>query len=114
MYSSYQNVDQNTLVGRNLEAHILTKSANKLRNCKNNWENKDMLMEALIYNQRMWTIFQEYLSDKQPKEIKVNLLKLIKYIDTRTYKIISGEHKEPKSLDVIININNGIAKGLRS
>ena len=112
MYSSYQNNE--LLKDRELEAHILTKSANKLRACKQDWENKDKLIETLIYNQRMWIIFQEYLSDKQPKEIRGNILKLIGYIDTRTYKIMSGELKEPRSLDIIISINNGIAKGLRS
>jgi flagellar biosynthesis activator protein FlaF len=113
--NSYQNSE--LLTGRELEAHVLTKMSNKLRMCKKNWEDKKTLVETLEENLLLWSIFQENLASgdcKQPDGVRLNLLRLINFMDTRTYKIMSNELTEPESLDVLINMNNSIAKGLRS
>ena len=116
--SNYASIDQSTLLnGRELEAYVLTKSANKLRACKNNWDDKEKLIEVLEYNQKIWIIFQDHISSDEcelPMEIRLNILQLIKFMDTRTYKIMSKEMSDSSSLDIIIEINNGIAQGLRT
>ena len=112
---SYQNSE--LLTDRELEAHVLTKMANRLRVCKKDWEDKKTLVETLEKNMLLWSIFQENLTNgdcEQPDDVRLNLLRLINFMDTRTYKIMSNELTEPDSLNVLINMNNSIAKGLRS
>ena len=46
MYSNsvraYETVDRATMSGRNLEAAVLTKAAQKLKKCQDNWESADL------------------------------------------------------------------------
>ena len=52
---------QETLSGRGLEAHVLTKAANKLKACRSNWNDPNvisLLNDALKYNQKVWTFFR--------------------------------------------------------
>jgi flagellar biosynthesis activator protein FlaF len=121
MYNNYKKLNyQNNevmLSGRELEAHILTKMSNKLRTCKKDWENKEILMKVLEENQLLWSIFQENMENDdctQPNNIRLNILRLIKFIDTRTFQIMSNELPDADSMDMLIDINNSIAKGLRT
>jgi flagellar biosynthesis activator protein FlaF len=101
---------------REIEARVLTQGAVKLKKCLDNWEEKGMrriLFDALIYNQKIWTIFQSELSkedNQQPLEIRKNLLSLSVFIN----KQIRSAMVEPssKKLNSIIDINMSIAKGL--
>ncbi len=113
---AYRNVQKMTLTGRELEAAVLTKAAQKLTLCQNNWESPDReqnLMEALRYNQQVWTVFQTELSDPEnplPKKLKEDLLSLSAFIDKRIFDIMS--FPAPEKLTAIININLNIAAGL--
>ncbi len=113
---TYSNVHKMTLTGRELEAAVLTKAAQKLTLCQNNWEASDReenLMEALRYNQQVWTVFQTELSNPEnplPKKLKEDLLSLSAFIDKRIFDIMS--FPAPEKLTVIININLNIAAGL--
>ena len=114
---TYRNVHKMTLTGRELEAAVLTKAAQKLTLCQNNWEASDReekLDEALKYNQKIWTLFQSELSDPKnplPKKLKEDLLSLSSFIDRRIFDILS--FPSPEKLNAIINININIAAGLR-
>ena len=116
-HNLYQKSNE-LLSGRELEAHILTKMANELRICKEKWEeDREIVLKTLERNQVLWSIFQENMVNddcKQPTNIKLNILRLIRFIDTRTFQIISNELTESDSLDMLIDMNNSIAKGLRS
>ena len=113
---TYRNVHKMTLTGRELEAAVLTKAAQKLTLCQNNWEASDReenLMEALKYNQQVWTVFQTELSNPEnplPKKLKEDLLSLSAFIDKRIFEIMS--FPAPEKLTAIININLNIAAGL--
>ena len=115
---TYRNVHKMTLTGRELEAAVLTKAAQKLTLCQNNWEAPDMeenLKEALRYNQQVWTVFQTELSSPEnplPKKLKEDLLALSIFIDKRIFDIMS--FPAPEKLNAIININLNIAAGLSS
>jgi len=106
------------LTGRDLEAAVLTKAAQKLTFCQNNWEASDReekLEEALKYNQKVWTLFQSELSIPEnplPKKLKEDLLSLSAFIDKRIFDILS--FPAPEKLNAIININLNIAAGLRA
>lgn len=113
---TYRNVQKMTLTGRELEAAVLTKAAQKLTLCQNNWEasNREAnLKEALRYNQQVWTVFQTELASPEnplPKKLKEDLLSLSAFIDKRIFEIMS--FPTPEKLNAIININLNIAAGL--
>ncbi len=66
---AYEDVARQGLEGRELEATVLLKAAQKLRLSTVAWKNssdarsKDAVNEALRYNQRLWTVLQTDLSD---------------------------------------------------
>jgi len=103
--------------GREIEATVLTKAAQKLKDCQDNWNAPDInqkLEEALKYNQRIWSIFQtEMTRDDSPLtgDIKQNLLALSAFIDKRIFETMA--YPKADKLTVVININNNIAAGLR-
>lgn len=115
-YKSYQDVEKATISGRETEARVLTQAANKLLVCQKNWQNGNFneLDAALKYNQKIWSVFQTELSKADnplPVKIKHDLLKLAGFIDRRIFETIS--YPSPEKLDIIIQINQNIAAGLR-
>jgi flagellar protein FlaF len=114
--SAYQNFAQVSQDGRELEATVLLKAANKLKQCSDNLESEqgqESLTEALRYNQRLWTIFQAELlehPDSLPSDLRTNLLRLSNYVDRSTFALIA----EPKrtTLESLIRLNHTIAEGL--
>ena len=115
---AYESVNKSTMSGRDVEAEVLTKAALKLKHCQDTWfENGQSakLEAALKYNQRVWTIFQAELEKPEnplPNTLKVDLLRLIAFIDKRTLETIA--YPAPEKLTIIININHNIAAGLRT
>ncbi len=122
MYSNslkaYESVDRTTMSGRETEARVLTKAALKLKSCQDSWhaESREAkLEEALKYTQRIWSIFQAELSNKEnplPRQVKLNLLRLASFIDNRIFETMASP--SPEKLTVIIDINRNIAAGLRN
>ena len=114
---AYQSVEKATLPGRLIEARVLSQAALKLRKCQEEWnraDHVDALDEALRYNQRVWTIFQAELGSQDnpmPDQIKRNLLLLSAFIDRRIFETMISP--SPEKLNIIININENIAAGLR-
>ena len=121
MYSSplqaYETVNKTTMSGREIEAAVLTKAANKLRECQQNWESEDIeqkLNDALKYNQLIWNIFQgELKKDDNPldKQLRADLLRLSVWVDRQIFDTM-GE-PSPEKLNLVIDINNNLAAGLR-
>jgi flagellar protein FlaF len=114
---AYRNVEKATLSQRDMEATILSKSAQQLQALRDDWlgaGHATRLEDALAYNQRVWTFFQAELSMPEnplPDEIKQNLLVLSLFIDRRTFEALA--YPAPEKLDVLININLNVAAGLR-
>ena len=114
---AYETVSKATQSGRETEAAVLTKAALKLKNCQDNWDAPDRnirLEEALKYNQRIWSIFQSELSreDHQlPKKLRLDILRLAAFIDRRIFETMASP--APEKLNIVININNNLAAGLR-
>ncbi|MGL5139204.1 MAG: flagellar biosynthesis regulator FlaF, partial [Beijerinckiaceae bacterium] len=60
---AYARTAQQTLQGRDLEAHVLLKSAARLQGIRDNFElRKGELDEALLNNRKIWTIFVTSMS----------------------------------------------------
>jgi flagellar protein FlaF len=114
---AYETVSRETMSGRETEARVLTQGALKLIECKNSWNSPDrnaLLDRALKYNQRLWSIFQVEVSKADnplPKEIKLNILRLSRFIDRRIFDTMA--FPSPEKLDIIIKINKNLAAGLR-
>lgn len=114
--SAYQNFAQASQDGRELEATVLLKAANRLRQCSDDLESTEgqgALTEALRYNQRLWTIFQAELVENTsalPSDLRTNLLRLSNYVDRSTFALMA----EPKrsTLESLIRLNQTIAEGL--
>lgn len=115
---AYETVSKMTMPGREIEAAVLTKAARKLKACQERWETADrdeMLDEALKFNQRIWSIFQGELSEEDnplPKKLRLDIIRLSAFIDKRIFETMA--EPSPDKLNIIIDINNNLAAGLRS
>jgi flagellar biosynthesis activator protein FlaF len=115
--NAYKQTINTTISGRDLEASVLTKAAHLLKDCQEHWDEEDhfrRLDEALIFNQKVWTIFQDEIvreNNPLPKEVRSNILNLSLFIDKRIVEIM--KKPVPDKLDMIIDINLNIAAGLR-
>lgn len=113
---AYANVDKITASGRQLEASALFRAARALQLAQDHWGKEgaqSRLDEALKLNQRLWTFFQAELGaddNPLPFELKVHLLKLIEFIDKRTFDVMA--FPAPDKVTILININRNVAAGL--
>jgi flagellar protein FlaF len=116
--NAYEKVRKQTISGREIEASVLEKGAIRLRRCQENWTGAKFdrnLDEALRFNQRVWDIFNsDWQSPKNtlPKEIRQDLLSLSVFVRRKTLDIMA--YPESRKLDVLIQINENLAKGLRA
>ena len=115
---AYENVNKATMSGREVEAAVLTKAARKLKTCQENWnapDREEKLEEALKFNQRIWSIFQSELSRSDhelPQKLRLDVLRLAAFIDRRIFETLA--YPSPDKLNIVIDINNNLAAGLRS
>jgi len=113
---AYRTVQKTTMSGRELEASVLNKAALLLRQCQNSWDSEDRndrLSEAVRYNQRVWSFFQNELAKPDnplPKKLREDILSLSLFIDKRLFEVLAMP--SPEKLNAVININLNIAAGL--
>lgn len=97
-----------------LESRALIKTASRLNQIKENWEqNHGDLNDALEKNRRLWTIIAGAIGDNsspQPQELRQNILSLAMFVFKRTLEIQANP--KPESLEILISINMNIARGL--
>lgn len=116
--NAYEKVRKQTVSGREIEASVLEKGAIRLRRCQENWKPNQFdrdLDEALRFNQRVWDIFNsdwQNPDNSLPREIRQDLLSLSVFVRKTTLDVMADP--EPKKLDVLIQINENLAHGLRS
>lgn len=113
---AYTTVQKDALSGRELEASVLTRAANMLKNCQDNWDAHDrpqLLQEAIHFNQKVWSLFQAELSSPDnplPRKLREDILSLSLFIDKQVFQIQA--FPDPEKLTIIIDINRNIAAGL--
>jgi flagellar protein FlaF len=114
---AYETVEKTTMSGPDVEAAVLNKAAQKLKECQDNWDTDDREVKldvALKFNQRIWSIFQSELAKEDnplPTQLKADILSLSAFIDRRIFETMA--YPTPDKLTIIIDINNNIAAGLR-
>ncbi len=115
--NAYRSTAAVTSTGRDLEAHVLTKAAQHLKECQAKWEeegHRERLNNALRLNQKIWTIIQSELArddNPLPLQVRTDILNLSLFIDKRIIEIMAAPAAE--KLDAIIKIDINIAEGLR-
>lgn len=116
--NAYEKVRKETVSGREIEATVLEKGAIRLRRCQENWKPDQFdrdLDEALRFNQRVWDIFNADWQNPQsplPREIRQDLLSLSVFVRKTSLDIMA--QPETGKLDILIQINENLARGLRS
>jgi flagellar protein FlaF len=110
------NIQKNTPDQRELEAHVLLKSAKFLNDLQQDWENvtPDILEETLKYNRQIWMMFYDTALENpesdRPNDLRSNIINLANFIFKREIEVMSAPEKE--KLDILISINRDIAAGL--
>lgn len=112
---AYARVAKETASPRELEAGLLLKAAAQLQAVYNSWRDQPVgLNDALMYNRRLWTVFIDAVmreDNRLPLETRNNLLNLGVVVMGETFELMT--RPKPDNLTAIININRGIASGLR-
>lgn len=114
----YTNMQKEALSGRELEASVLARAGVMLKQVKDNWDSPgraEKLLEAIKFNQKVWSFFQAELSSPEnplPKKLKEDILNLSIFIDKRLFEVMA--FPDPEKLSIIIDIDFNIATGLRT
>jgi len=116
--NAYTTMQKEVLSGRELEASVLTRAGLMLKQVQENWHAPDRdekLLEAIKFNQKVWSFFQAELSDPEnplPKNLKQDILNLSLFIDKRLFEVMANPDKD--KLTIVVDINFNIAAGLRA
>lgn len=116
--NAYTAIQKESLIGRELEASVLSRAGLMLKSVKENWNAPDRdqkLLEAVKFNQKVWSFFQAELSDPEnplPKNLREDILNLSIFIDKRLFEVMA--FPDPEKLAIVIDIDFNIAAGLRT
>lgn len=116
--NAYTAIQKENLSGRELEASVLSRAGLMLKSVKDNWDAPDRdqkLLEAVKFNQKVWSFFQAELSDPEnplPKNLREDILNLSIFIDKRLFEVVA--YPDPDKLAIVIDIDFNIAAGLRT
>ncbi len=114
----YTKMQKEALSGRELEASVLARAGVMLKQVTDNWDAPDRdskLLEAIKFNQKVWSFFQAELSDPEnplPKKLREDILNLSIFIDKRLFEVLA--FPDPEKLSIVTDINFNIATGLRT
>lgn len=116
--NAYTNMQKESLSGRELEASVLSRAGIMLKQVQDNWNAPDRdqkLLEAIKFNQKVWSFFQAELSDPEnplPKKLREDILNLSIFIDKRLFEVLA--YPDSEKISIVIDINFNIAAGLRT
>jgi len=98
---------------RETESWALTEAARRLIDASRTPNNTDALQNALVLNQKLWTIFQGAISEPDcplPRGLRENLAALSLLVDRQTMARMVD--LDSSKLDTLIKINRAVASGL--
>lgn len=116
--NAYNTMQKENMSGRELEASVLSRAGLMLKQVQDNWDAPGMqqkLMEAIKFNQKVWSFFQAELSDPEnplPKNVRQDILTLSIFIDKRLFEVMAVPDRE--KLSIVVDINFNLAAGLRT
>ena len=110
----YSTAEASALPQNELEARALVRTASRLNTIKERWPvSTEELNEALDLNRKLWTILVTGATEENnplPLEIKQNIFNLAHFIFKQTFAVMAKPSAQ--SLEILININMNIARGL--
>ncbi len=113
--NAYAKTAIETASPRDLEARLLLQAAAKLQAVYDSWHEKPPgLHEAVLFNRKLWTIFLDAVmseSNRLPAAVRENIRRLGVYVMAETFSLMTKP--TPDHLTSIIQINRGLAAGLR-
>lgn len=98
---------------RDVEAWALSEAARRLIDASRNPDNWEAFQNALLLNQRLWTIFQAAISEPDcpmPQDMRTNIAALSLMVDRETMARLADQ--DVTKLDTLININRNVSSGL--
>lgn len=111
---NYVKAQKGGLTQKEMESRAFINTASALNRIKEHWDTeKQNLPEALEKNRLLWSVIASAMKEDdcpQPQAIRNNIIQLAAFVFKRTLDLL-GEPK-PEGLDVLININMNIARGL--
>lgn len=116
--NAYTTMQKESLSGRELEASVLSRAGIMLKQVQENWNASDRdikLVDAIKFNQKVWSFFQAELSDPEnplPKKLREDILNLSIFIDKQLFEVLA--YPDPEKLSIVIDIDFNIAAGLRT
>ena len=112
----YASVEISGMTENELESRALIRTASALNIIKENWEEKKSeLPQALEKDRRLWTIIAAAMGEPdcpQSREVKINIINLSIFIFKRINNILADPNPKPERLNILIDINMNIARGL--
>jgi len=112
--NNYASAQKEGLSQIELESRAFICAASALNRIKEHWEEeKKNLPDALEKNKLLWTVIASAMKEDdcpQPMAVRHNILQLSAFVFKRILDLL-GEPR-PEGLDVLININMNIARGL--
>ena len=112
-YSRNQSL---SLSQRELEAAALMKAAAKMQQLKDNWEpTLARIEDPLSHNREVWTLFLASACDPEcalPADLRANVIGLGRFVINSCMRMLF--EPDLSKLDLLIEINQNIAAGLRS
>jgi flagellar biosynthesis activator protein FlaF len=112
---AYAAAAKETASPRELEASLLLKAASQLQSVYEGWQHKrQALGDALAYNRRLWVFFVDAVCSNDnllPAPVRQNIANLGIFVINETNSLLIDP--QPDGLLPLININRGLATGLR-
>jgi len=111
--NAYQRAQSSVMTPLQIEVMVFRRAASKMKQAAINMKDFIGYVEALQFNQRLWTVIQVGLADQDcqvPESVRTKMLNLSLYVDTQTLDAIirpSASH-----LSSLINIDLNLADGL--
>lgn len=99
---------------REVEAWALTEAARRIVAATRDAANQGGLRDALLLNQRLWTIFQVSMAEADcplPDDLRRNIFSLSVIVDRQTTARLVD--LDTGKLDILLDINRQVAAGLR-
>lgn len=98
---------------RDVEAWALSEAARRLIDASRTPDDWETFQNALLLNQRLWTIFQAAISEPDcpmPQDMRTNIAALSLMVDRETMARLADQ--DVSKLDMLITINRNVASGL--
>lgn len=114
----FTTTEHGTVAERELEASVLARAGYMLQQVRENWNGPDRnekLLEAIRFNQKVWSFFQAELSDPEnplPQNLRQDILNLSLFVDKRLLEVMVNPDRD--KLQIIVDINFNIAAGLKT